>query len=107
MKKTPLVIVVTAVFTCAVVSFVETLRGGVERLWLVSAVKVPGSMAIVDIQKDLKDGHYVLAKAKLQAFKETWDRFNNGPDSFRGRGIGDIMVTFEKLDEKQVVNPPR
>ena len=98
MKKMILTIVVTALLTWTAFSVAYSVHAGVERLWLVSAVKVPGKTAIAEIQTDLNDGRYDLAKAKLQAFSVAWEQFNNGPDSFNGRGIGDIMVTFSKID---------
>jgi hypothetical protein len=98
MKKTILTIVATALLTWTASSVAYSVHRGVERLWLVSAVKVPGKMAIAEIQTDMNAGRYDLAKAKLQAFSVTWERFNNGPDSFSGRGIGDIMLTFSKIE---------
>ena len=48
--RTFLVIIVTAIVTAATTWFVaDTVRGaqtGIERLWLISAVKAPGRMAI-------------------------------------------------------------
>jgi hypothetical protein len=96
-----LTIIITAVLTWFAFSFIQSVRTGVERLWLISAVKVPGKMAIEDIQKDMNEGRYDIAKAKLQIFKDTWQRFNKGPDSNSGFGIGDIMVAFSKIDTNQ------
>jgi hypothetical protein len=96
--KTFLIIVVTAAITWITVSVIHGVRTGVERLWLISAIKVPGRMALNEIQTDMNAGRYALAKAKLDVLTDTWQRFNLGPDSFRGAGIGDIMVSFSKLD---------
>jgi len=96
--KTFLVIVVTAAITWVTFSVLHGVRTGVERLWLISAIKAPGRMALSEIQTDMNAGRYVLAKAKIDAFINTWQRFDSGPDSFRGSGIGDIMVTFGRLD---------
>jgi hypothetical protein len=52
----------------------------------------------------MKEGQYGLAAAKLQAFKAAWERFDSGPDSFSGRGIGDIMATFSELDVARATN---
>ncbi|HWD19571.1 MAG TPA: hypothetical protein VHB20_09840 [Verrucomicrobiae bacterium] len=104
MKRTLLVMVATALCTGIVCSVIQGMRTGVERLWLVSAVKVPGNKAIADIQANMKEGQYGLAAAKLQAFKAAWERFDSGPDSFSGRGIGDIMATFSELDVARATN---
>jgi hypothetical protein len=92
-----LIIVITAVATWIVASLVNGVRTGTERLWMVSAIKAPGGMAISDIQGDMNAGRYDIAKEKIDAFMTTWQRFSSGPDSCRGAGIGDIMVTFSKI----------
>ena len=97
-----LTIIITAVLTWFTFSFIQSVHTGIDRLWLMSAVKAPGKMAIEDIQKDMNEGRYDLAKTKLQIFKETWQRFNNEPPLNSGRGIGDIMVAFSKIDTNQV-----
>jgi hypothetical protein len=102
-----LTIIITAVLTWFAFSLIQSVRTGVERLWLISAVKVPGRMAIEDIQKDMNEGRYDIAKAKLQIFMDTWQRFDRGPDSNSGRGIGDIMVAFSKIDTNQAINNPK
>ena len=96
--KTFFVIVITAAITWVAVSIIHGVRIGAERLWLVSAIKAPGRMALGEIQADMNAERYALAKAKIDALMSTWQRFDSGPDSFRGSGIGDIMVTFSKLD---------
>ena len=96
--RTFLVVIFTAAVTWITASVVHGGRRGVERLWLISAVKVPGRMALGEIQTDLNAGRYALAKAKVDIFRDTWQRFASGPDSFRGSGIGDIMVAFSKAD---------
>ena len=104
--KTFLVIVVTAVVTWIVASVVHGVQTGTERLWLVSAVKAPGRMALGEIQANMNAGRYDLAKAKIDTLMDTWHRFDSGPDSFRGLGIGDIMVAFSRLDTNAVVAYP-
>ena len=96
--KTFLIIIVTAAITWITVSVIHGVRTGVERLWLISAIKVPGRMALSEIQTDMNAERYAVAKAKIDALMDTWQRFDSGPDSFRGSGIGDIMVAFSKLD---------
>lgn len=96
--KTFLVILITAVITSIAICAIHGVRTGAERLWLVSAVKAPGRMALSEIQADMDAGRYNLAKRKIDILMVTWLRFDSGPDSFRGSGIGDIMVAFSKLD---------
>ena len=95
--KTFLAIVITAVVTWIVTAVVHGVRTGTDRLWMVSAVKAPGRMALADIQADMDARRYGVAKAKIDAFTMTWQRFEAGPDSCSGQGIGDIMVTFSKI----------
>ena len=95
--KTFLTVVITFITTWIIASVVHDVRVVRDRLWMVSAVKAPGRMAIADIQTDLSAHRYIVAKAKMDAFAMTWQRFEADPDSFKGRGIGDIMVTFSKI----------
>ena len=104
--KTLLIIVVTIAGTWIVACVFHGVQTGVERFWLVSAVKAPGRMALTEIQEDMNAGRYQLAKAKIDVLKDTWQRFDSGPDSFRGLGIGDIMVAFSKLDTNSIVAHP-
>jgi hypothetical protein len=108
--KTFLVIVVTAFVTAAITWFaastVHGVRTGIERLWLMSAVKAPGRMALGEIQADMNAGRYQLAKAKIDVLMDTWQRFDAEPPAFRGAALGDIMVTFSKLDTNSVVAHP-
>ena len=73
---------------------------------MISAVKVPGGMALREIQSDMNAGRYESAKAKINAFADTWQRFNSGPDSCSGLGIGDLMVTLSKLDTNHTAAVP-
>jgi hypothetical protein len=95
--KTVVAVIITALATW----FITQLGHGVQevagRKWMISSVKVPGSMAIREIQEDIQAGRYDLAKAKLDAFQKTWQRFSSGPDSRTGAGIGDIMTTFSTI----------
>ena len=102
MKKTFLTIIITALLTWLTCSVIQAGRTGVEHLWLASAIKVPGKMAIAEIQTDMNEGRYDLAKAKLQIFMDTWKRFDSGPDSCSGRGIGDIRMAFLEVDTNYV-----
>ena len=109
--KTFLIIVVTVIVTATTTWFVagtaHNVQTGIDRLWLISAVKAPGRMMIEDIQADMTAKRYQLAKAKIDLLADTWHRFDSGPDSFRGSGIGDIMVTFSKLDTNNATSEIR
>ena len=104
--KTLLVIVITVAVTWIIAKFVHGVQTGTERLWLISAVKAPGRMALGEIQADMNAGRYQLAKAKMDVFVATWRKFDSGPDSFDGSGIGNIMVALSKADTNSgVANP--
>jgi hypothetical protein len=96
--KTYIIIVVTAAVTWIAVSVVHGVRTHVERMWLISAIKAPGRMALTEIQTDMNEGSYDLAKAKMDVLMNTWQRFDSGPHAFSGLGIGDIIVAFRKLE---------
>jgi hypothetical protein len=104
--KTFLMVAVTVAVTWIIASVVHGVHTGTERLWLISAVKAPGRMALGEIQADMNAGRYQLAKAKIDLLVDTWQRFDSGPDSNRGLGIGDIMVVFSKLDTNSIVAHP-
>lgn len=95
--KTFLTILLTALVKWFFTSLFHGARSGVERLWLISAIKAPGRMALGEIQEDMHAGRYNVAKEKIDVFVTTWQRFSSGPDSFRGEGIGDIMVAFSGI----------
>jgi len=61
-------------------------------------------MAISEIQTDMNEGRFGMAKAKLQALADTWQRFDRGPDSFSGRGIGDVMVSLGAVGKRPLTN---
>lgn len=105
--KTFLIIVVTAAITWITVSVIHGVRTGAERLWLISAIKVPGRMALGEIQADMNARRYDVAKAKIDFLMSRWQRFDSGPDSFKGSGIGDIMVAFSKLDTNSSPTLPK
>ena len=98
MKKTFLGIIIIAVLTWVMCSALHGVRTGAEGLWMISAIKEPGKMAIAEIQTDLNEGRTDLAKKKLQVLMDTWQRFDKGPGFCSGPGIGDIMVAFSRID---------
>lgn len=104
--KTFVVVLATAVVTWVIFSLIQGLQTGAERAWLISAIKAPGRMALGDIQADMKAGNYKLASAKIDLFVDTWQRFTSGSDGFRGVGIGDIMVSFSKIDTNRFETKP-
>ena len=103
--KTFLTVIVTGAVTWLVASVPYEVRTRTDRLWMVSAMKAPGRMALSDIQADLNAGRCETAKKKIDALLGTWQRFSSGPDSCRGAGIGDIMVTFSKIAGDANVEP--
>lgn len=99
--KTLLIIAATAAITWITTNVIYGMRANVERLWMISAVKIPGQMAINDIQTDIHAGRYEIAKAKIDEFAATWQQFNSGPDSCSGPGIGNVMVAFSNIETNQ------
>ena len=71
------------------------MRRSVEKLWLISAVKAPGRMALDEIVTELQRGDVASATTKLQILKSEWDRFEK-EDELSGVGIGNIMVEFSR-----------
>jgi hypothetical protein len=65
--------------------------------WLIGAVKTPGGFALHEIQADMNAKRYDIAKEKIDALMESWQRFSSGPDSCSGAGISDIVATFSKM----------
>jgi hypothetical protein len=108
--KTFLIIAATAFVTWMISSVIHGMQTGAERLWMISAVKVPGQMALKEIQIDMEAGRYEIAKAKIDEFAATWQKFNSGPDSCNGPGIGEVMVAFSRIEANQppsTTNSPR
>jgi len=95
--KTIIAVIITAVVTWFIADLVHGVRTGADRKWMISAMKAPGGMALHEIQEDMEAKRIDLAKAKLEAFRKTWQRFSSGPDSCSGAGIGDIMVIFSTV----------
>ena len=100
--RTFLVVLATAAITWFTISVVHGVQRSIEKVWLISAVKAPGRMALQEIQADMNAGRCSLAKAKIDALVNTWHRFESEPDSNRGLGIGDIMVAIGKLDTNAI-----
>ena len=93
MKRIIIAIAVAAAITSLCWSIATGLRRGVEKLWLISAIKAPGRMALGEIATDLQRGDVATATVKLQILRSEWDRFEK-EDGFSGAGIGNIMVEF-------------
>ena len=72
--------------------------------WLISAIKTPGGFVLHAIQADMNAKRYEMAKEKIDALVESWQRFSSGPDSCSGAGISDIPMTFSKMPD--VTNGP-
>ncbi|MCX6550463.1 MAG: hypothetical protein NTY02_05555 [Acidobacteria bacterium] len=95
--------VFTIVVTAAVVSIfwygwhvLNAVGNRIEQVWLISAVKAPGRMALDTIQADLEAGRYDVVKLEVGALKKRWAAFSADADD-RGPGIGNIMADFSKL----------
>jgi hypothetical protein len=92
--KTFLVVLVTAVVTGIGFHFYYGLR---TSEWLIGAIKTPGGFAIREIQTDMNAKRYDVAKEKIDAFMNSWQKFSSGPDSCSGAGISDIPITFSRI----------
>jgi hypothetical protein len=103
MKRTVITILITALVTSLCWSVVGGLLRGVEGLWLVSAVKAPGRMALDVIEDDIQSGRLELAKARIAALRRHWEAFER-EHGFRGEAIGNIMVTFGQIDSAAETN---
>ena len=97
MRRTVITILVTVLATSLGWYVVSGLRRGVEGLWLMSAVKAPGRMALGEIEADVQAGRLELAKAKIRALRRQWATFES-EHGFSGEAIGNIMVTFGQID---------
>ena len=96
MKKILIAIAITAAVTSLCWHITEGMRIGIERLWLMSAVKAPGLMALEEIDTDLQRGNVAVATAKLQILIAEWRRFRE-ENTLSGAGIGNIMVEFSHI----------
>ena len=103
--KTFLTICITSIVTWTATALFYGARTASERLWMASAVKAPGRMAITDLQNDMHAGRYELATAKVDALMTTWQRFSSDSDACRGSGIGDIMLIFSQISKESNVEP--
>jgi hypothetical protein len=97
MKRTILTILVTCLATSLCWYVVGSLRRGVEELWLMSALKAPGRMALDSIQGDMQAGRMEIAERKLSALTKQWALFES-EGGWRGQAIGNIMVAFSQID---------
>ena len=103
MRRTFITILISVLVTSLCWYVVGSLRRGVERLWLMSAVKAPGRMALEEIEADLQAGRLEVAKTKIAAFEDQWALFMSEA-GFRGQGIGNIMVRFGRIDSAAETN---
>lgn len=97
MKRTVIAILATAFITSVCCYLVGSVLRGAQKLWLISAVKAPGRMALDAIDADLRAGRLETAKSKFAALRKHWSTFDRDPE-FEGQGIGDIMVAFAQID---------
>ena len=97
MKRTILTILIACLVTSLCWHVAESLRRDIEGLWFMSAVKAPGRMALDSIETDLQAGRIEIAKSKVASLRKQWSVFESEA-GFRGEAIGNIMVTFSKID---------
>ena len=97
MKRTILTILIACLVTSLCWSVAESLRRDIEGLWFMSAVKAPGRMALDSIEADLQAGRVEIAKSKIASLRKQWSVLESEA-GFRGEAIGNIMVTFPKID---------
>jgi len=102
MKKTFITILVTALVTSFCWYAANKALRRIDAVWLMSAVKAPGMMAFDSIEADQFAGRSEVAKAKLVALKKQWGKFYREQDECIGEGIGNIMITFGKIDTEAV-----
>jgi hypothetical protein len=103
MKRTVITILITALVTSLCWYVVSGLLRGVEGLWLMSAVKAPGRMALDEIEADLQAGRLDTAKTKIAVLRRQWALFEREA-GFRGQALGNIMVTFGQIDTTTQTN---
>ena len=100
MKKTIIAIIITAVIISVGWDIATELRRGRNQLWLMSAVTVPGKMALDEISSDLDRGDYAAAKMKIDIFRAQWQRFDS-ENSFTSQALGNIMADFSRLPRRR------
>ena len=96
MKRTLLTILITAVISSVFWNVWFSFSRALDRFRMLSAVQVPGRMALDDIQADLTKRRYDVAEAKVLALKQHWNIFQ--AEGLRGEALGRVMVTFSKID---------
>lgn len=107
MRRTFITALITALVTSLCwygASVANGVRRGIERVWLMSAVKAPGRMALDDIEADLTAGRFETAKAKIAALRQQWAVFDSEA-GFRGQAIGNIMVALGQIDSRMEATP--
>ena len=96
MRRTIIAIVITAAATSLVWDVATGLRKGRDKLWLMSAVTVPGRMALDEIAAETERGDYAAAKGKLEILRNLWRQFDSD-NSFSSAALGNVMVEFSRL----------
>lgn len=102
MKRTLLTILITVVITSVFWNVWFSFSRALDRFRMLSAVQVPGRMALDDIQADLIRRRYDVAEAKVLALKQHWSIFQI--EGLRGEALGRVMVTFSKIDPEVTTN---
>lgn len=103
MKRTAITVLITVLVTSLCWYFITGLQQGINDLWLMSAVKAPGRMALDEIQADLQAGQIEIAKDRLVVLRKQWATFES-EGGFKGQAIGNIMVTFSQMNSTVETN---
>lgn len=102
-KSASVTVLITALVTSLGWYAGTSLRSSRDRMWLVSAVKVPGRMALDAIAEDMSHHRYIEAYRRIKLFRREWHAFDQD-GGFNGNAIGNIMVEFSKLDIEAATN---
>jgi hypothetical protein len=96
-KRTWAAVLVTALLTSLCWHAGTSLRSGRDKLWLISAVKVPGNKALDIIAEDMKNHRYDDASRRIEVLRQEWREFDREKE-FDGNAIGNILVQFSRID---------
>ena len=105
MKKTIITISIAVILTIISCEILYAIKKGRDKLWLISSVKEPMKRALLDIDNDINENRIISAKKKIKILKEEWNRFNKEP-GFTSKGLGDIMVKINKINNQNEVASP-
>lgn len=96
-KSTAAAVLITALLTSLCWYVGTSLGSARDSVWLISAVKVPGRMALDTIADDMKKHRYAEACHRIEVLRREWKAFDQ-ESGFDGNAIGNIMVKFSQLE---------